>query len=307
MKNKTNKITLLFGAVMVIAVVAGVVAFSYTTSASAKATVSQAIDTGFLAHRGGRGLPGDPVAGNEYLAEALGISVEELEDAQQAARDAAIQMAVDQELITQEQADAMLLGEFGFRHGFDGFKGGWFGHDNNIDHESLLADALGINVEEFQKAREEAQAAGLAQAIEAGHITQEQAELILAMQALKSYIDPQALFAEALGISSNQLQAYRDEGLSISEILNELGISAVDVREAAQVAHENAIQQAIQDGVITQEQADQLQNGAPGMHGGIFGRGFGGRDGMLPPDGAWDGIPKSPGTSAPNDSTDTSL
>ena len=54
------------------------------------------------------------------LAEALGISVEELEAAQQAAFEAAIAAAVDEGRITQEQADQMLEG--------DGFPGRGFGH-----------------------------------------------------------------------------------------------------------------------------------------------------------------------------------
>ncbi len=306
MTNKSKWIALFLGIGMVVAVGAGVVAFGFTTNARAQEATLQGSTPDFFAHRGGRGFPGAPLAGNEYLAEALGISVEELQDAQQEARDAAIQMASDQGLITQEQADALLLGEFWGRHAFGGIKGGWFGAENGIDHEALLADALGISVEELQTARQEAQDAALAQAVEDGTLTQDQVDMLKAMQALKSYIDPQALFAEALGISTDQLQAYRDEGLSISEILNQLGLTATEVRDAAQAAHENAIQQAVEDGVITQDQVDQLSSGAYGKRGGFFGRDFGGRGGMLPPDGTLDGM-RVPRFNTPSDTTSTAL
>jgi len=54
------------------------------------------------------------------LAEELGISIEELESAQQAAFEAAVAAAVDAGTITQEQADQILEG--------GGFPGRRFGH-----------------------------------------------------------------------------------------------------------------------------------------------------------------------------------
>jgi hypothetical protein len=306
MTNKSKWITLFLGIGMLAALVAGVVSFGFTTNASAQATVPEEAKTGIFAHRGGRGFPGHPADGNEYLAEVLGISVETLEAAQEEVRDAALQIAVDQGQITQEQADAIRSGDFMPRRGFGGFKGGWFVPDNGFDHEALLADALNIDVEELQAAREEAQSAAMAQALEDGVFTQEQLDMMQAMQALKDYIDPQSILDEALGISPDQLQAYKDEGLSMSEILDELGLTAAEVRESVQAAHQNAVMQAIDDGVITQAQADQLQNGAFGKCGG-FGRGFGGRGGMMPPDGTWDGMPRAPRDNAPTNTTSISL
>jgi uncharacterized protein (DUF433 family) len=306
MTKKAKWITLIFGFGMLATLVAGVVAFGFTTTASAQAAVPEGAQSGTFVHPGGRGFPGRPVGGNEYLAEALGISVETLEAAHEEARQAALQMAVDQGLITQEQADAIRSGEFLPRRGFGGFKGEWFGSENGIDREVLLADALNIDVEELQVAREEARAAGLAQALEDGVITPEQLETMQAMQALKVYIDPQSLFVEALGISPEQLQAYQDEGLSRSEILDELDLTAAEVRESLQAVYQNAVQQAVDDGVITQAQADQLQNGPFGKRGGC-GRGFGGRGGMAPPEGTWDGMPSAPRDNAPTNTTGISL
>ena len=80
---------------------------------------------GYLAHGGwGRGGFGRGIDYQQLLADALGIDVDKLQAAYETARTAAIEEAVDQGLITREQADEMLVwgnakrGWFGFR-GFD--------------------------------------------------------------------------------------------------------------------------------------------------------------------------------------------
>jgi hypothetical protein len=62
----------------------------------------------------------------------------------------------------------------------------------------------------------------------------------------------------------------------------------------------------VKDGAITQDQADLIQS-APfcAKRGGFFGRG--GRGGMVPHGGSWDGMPKVPRFNAPSDNTGTSL
>ncbi len=241
-------------------------------------------DTKPMQHKGGRG-PGDA----SFLAEALGISVDELQTAQQEAQDAALQAALDQGLITQEQYDAMILraGGLHFGRGIKDLRGkGGFGPDSGIDHDALLADALSISVDELDAARQQAQESALEQAIADGSITQEEVDQMRARQALQSYLDPQALLAQALGINAEQLQDYRDQGLTMTQILDDVDMTAVQVREAMQVAHQDAVAQAVSDGVITQEQADQLQNGrfgdmgfkgphGPGREGGRPFGGFG--------------------------------
>jgi hypothetical protein len=69
------------------------------------------------------------------LAEELGISVEELEAAHQAAFEAAIGIAVDEGKLTREQADQILEGD-----GFPGraFAGRWFGHGRGQFKGELL-------------------------------------------------------------------------------------------------------------------------------------------------------------------------
>ena len=295
MKKRTKWIILLVASIAVLTTAIGVMALSTNARAHENAFLGESPE--IFQHLGGPGFPGGEPGGDQYLADALGVSVEELQTAEQEAGDAAVQQAVEQGLITQEQADAMILRGFPFGGRF-GFHGG-FGLDGGIDYDALLADALGIDVEELQSAREEAQSARLAEAVADGTLTQEQADLIQARVALKSYLDPQALFAEALGISVEQLQAYRDEDLSLSEILAEVGMTAAEVREAQQAATQAALEQAVADGVITQEQADQLQAG--GFRGfGRFGRGpahEGGRGGFGD-FGGWNPAPDAP---APTD------
>ncbi len=158
--------------------------------------------------------------------------------------------------------------------GFSGWGGG-------IDRESLLADELGVSVEELQAARERAQATALEQAVEQGFITQEQADLMQAKSALREYIDKHSLLAEALGMSVEELEAAIADGTTMPELLEEQGLDAATLRENMSAAHEAAVQQAVDDGVISQELADQLQSadkGGFGLHGRGHGRGgFGGR------------------------------
>lgn len=185
---------------------------------------------------GPRGFAGS--GDNEFLADALGISVEDLQTAYETAAAAAIQQALDEGLLTEEQAEALSAGSRGF-HGGMGFAHG----AGTIDFEALLADALGISVEELQAARLEAHAAKLAELVEAGAITQEDADLMLARQTVQSYIDQEA------------------------------------INEAIQSAYETAVDQALADGVITEAQAEQMLENAPGFGAGGFGFGVPGGPG----------------------------
>ncbi len=180
--------------------------------------------------------------GDDALAEALGISVDELNTAQQEAYQAAVQQGVDQGLITQAQADDMLNRSVGSRIG-----GRWMGwlFQNGVDFQALLADALGISVEDLQAAQVEAAEIRLEQAVADGRITAEQADLMRSRYALFS---------------------------------NET------FQNSMQTAFENAVNEAVSSGVITQAQADQIleQQGSFGLRGGMFGFGGcrGGRGGF---------------------------
>jgi hypothetical protein len=179
-------LTLVFGAVYV---------FFNTSVASAANAVQSVIGTE-ITRMGSRTLMlngmemgwlghGDSPLGNyeESLAEALGITVEELQAAYEKAFTTAIEQALDEGLLTQEQADNLLSGDrFGHR-GRGGFRG--FGGDMN-EH---LAEALGISVAELEAAQAQARDTVSAEAVEAGTITQDQADLMTARGAISAYVE----------------------------------------------------------------------------------------------------------------------
>lgn len=182
----------------------------------------------------GRGLMG---IDDEYLAEALGITTDELNTARQTAYEAALAQALEQGLITQAQADSLKSG--GAAYPFGGHWSGWLS-ENGIDYEALLADALGISVEQLQEAKLSAQNARIDQAVADGDLTEDQALVMKARNALAN---------------------------------------SQEFQDSLQSAYAAAIQQAVDDGLITQEQADLLLQqstgfglpgfGGPGMFGGM--------------------------------------
>ena len=171
---------------------------SDTTAQPAQPALPGAPMGGQRGPSGGHGFAA-PLAGNhdELLADALGITAEELAAARTAAQEARLAQAVEQGLLTQEQADALQAGAATGR-GPGGHFGRGFGRA--IDGDELLADALGITAEELAAAQEAAAAAGLEQAVADGTITQEQADLMAAQRAFRSYTAEQAqsAYAEAL-------------------------------------------------------------------------------------------------------------
>lgn len=156
----------------------------------------------FQGHRGFHGRP-DGAAADEYLADALGITVEELQATQEAVRAAALEQAVADGLLTQEQADQLSQ--------FDGrFHGGHFGLADNKDE--LLAAELGITVEALQTAQEEAHQARLDQLVADGVITQEQADLMAARKAVNDYLDVEGLSDAAQAAYETAVQQALDAG-----------------------------------------------------------------------------------------------
>lgn len=175
MSSKRRWVPLVAGAVAV-----GVI--SLTTAAVypavTQAAGSAASDARMI--RGNWGSDGDESAA---LAEALGIGEEELAAAVESARQAALDQAVAEGRLTQAQADALAerdlgrLGGRGWTHGYT---------------DSLLAEALGITVEELSAARDQVMADRLAQAVADGDLTQAQADRIVARQAFQEYRQGQA-------------------------------------------------------------------------------------------------------------------
>jgi hypothetical protein len=152
--------------------------------------------------------------------------------------------------------------------------GGWFGGLGG-DHDALLADELGITVEELDGAREAARSRAMDQALADGLITEEQYADFQVRDALQPYLDRDALVAAALGISVDDLSSQ-----SLSAWLDELGLDRETYQANLQAAHDAAIQKAVSDGAITQEQADSLSDTMPFGGFGGFGGHRGGPGGM---------------------------
>ena len=90
--------------------------------------------------------------------------------------------------------------------------------------------------------------------------------------------------AEALDITTDELITELRSGKTLEEIAEEAGVDYADVQAAIQEAHATAmrdrIQQALDDGTITQAHADWLLEGLEkGFVGGGNGFGFGGMHG----------------------------
>ena len=167
------------------------------------------------------------------------------------------------------------------------------GSGNREEMDALLAEKLGVSVEELQAAREAVGQARLDQALADGSITQEQYDLQQARHALRDYVNPKAITAEVLGMTEEELDAAREAGQRLPDLLEAAGMDEASFRAATEAATEAVIQQAVTDGVITAEQAElvksapQPERGGPdGGRGGHGGRGQGdrgqGQPGMAP-------------------------
>lgn len=174
-------------------VAATTLAFPQLSSAQTTVTGDTATTTTATERRGGPGGRGEMRGGmgdnDQYLAEALGITEDELATARTTAREAAIQQAVKDGLITQEQADGMLSGTGKVRIDLRGI---------DVDQDALLAEALGISVDKLQEAQQSAFEAQLAQAVTDGRVTQAQADQLKAERALQQYIVDKGLYTSAV-------------------------------------------------------------------------------------------------------------
>lgn len=92
------------------------------------------------------------------------------------------------------------------------FGRGWQGWlaESGLDYDTFLAQALGISVDELEAAREQAELAAIDQAVEAGRLSSDQAALIKARRALA---DSETFAAAMKDAYTQALQAAVDEGV----------------------------------------------------------------------------------------------
>ena len=261
---------ILVGAILILAMALGVTAVFAQTDQDP----DTAPETGEVPfhHSGKRGFGfGGQMEGltshDELIAGELGVAVEDLRGAFSAAFEAA-----------REDGVLGIPGHGGIKA--DG------------EFESYLSDALAeisVTIEELKAAQEAVKDAMIAELVEQGIVTEEQLSLMEAQQALKDYIDYGALMAQAadsLGIelpdAEEALEGKMDPR-ALMEQLEEKGITIQDLMAAVQDAYENAVNDAVNEGVIDGDQAALILEkgfGFAGMRG--FGgmQGFGGMHGF---------------------------
>jgi hypothetical protein len=190
MKKSTKWIYMVVGSFLAIGLVAGA-GFLYLRSEAAELGGSM-----FLApHLSGLPIDllddGDRPMGKyeEALAEALGITVDELQAAHDAIFKDRIEAAVDEGKLTEEQAEQLLS-----REG-PGYRGRRAPIGMGSEMNSLLADELGITASTLEAAQAKAHEALMAEALENGDLSEEQVEMMRSHQALAPYL--QAAMAEA--------------------------------------------------------------------------------------------------------------
>ncbi len=129
----------------------------------------------------GPGRSGDPLGDHaKALAEALGISVDELQAAHESVRRARLAEAVESGMITEEQA-AQIADHEGSGYPIRGrFWGEKF--------MTALAEELGISLEELERAQAQVREDFIAQGVQEGVISADQVELMEARNALRAYM-----------------------------------------------------------------------------------------------------------------------
>ena len=175
--------------------------------------------------------------------------------------------------------------------GKGGGMGGWGRGERGGISEQDLATALGITVDDLNTAYQKANDATLAEAVQKGLVTQAQADDLKtnggvfpfggrwAGWLMKQGVDYDAQLADALGITTDQLQAAYlkafdasiDQQVTAGRFTQEQGdllkgehalYADQNFTSALQGAYQAAVKQAVSDGVITQAQADLILQAA---------------------------------------------
>jgi hypothetical protein len=140
-----------------------------------------------------------------------------------------------------------------------------------------LAEAQGVPLQDVADALVAAETERLQQAVEDGRLTQEEADEKLAhmeeniLERLESgerglggpgghggrrgeHLD---VVAEALGMTADEVREAVSGGQTIAELAEAQGVPLQDVADALMAAETERLQQAVEDGRLTQEEADE--------------------------------------------------
>lgn len=158
---------------------------------------------------------------DDELAAALGITVEELNTAQQKAFTSAVDAALEAEYITTSQAETLKSGDARFNALYR-YLGDTEKEEFNLD--VYLAEALGISESELQTAYATVEQAEIDQLVADGVITQEEADLRAAYQALQQSATYADSYKQAM---TNAINAEVEAG-SITQAQADLLIAQLD-------------------------------------------------------------------------------
>ena len=150
---------------------------------------------------------------------------------------------------------------------------------SDMGYETQLAEALGISVDQLRAAQDAAVDNGIKQAVDEGELAPKQAERMLTWRKLRPYLNPEVLAARVLDMTPDQMAAAMSQGKSLWDLARERRLDFGTAREKFLAAGKAAVQQAVADGAITQQEADEVAKMAGQRHGpGGFGpMGFSGR------------------------------
>ena len=154
------------------------------------------------------------------------------------------------------------------------------GMGGDAGFETRMAEALGISVDQLRAAQDQAVDAGIKQAVDEGELAPNEAERMRTWRKLRPYLNPQALAARVLELTPEQLQTALDQGKSLWDLAQERQLDFGTGREKFLAAGKAAVQQAVADGAVSQQQADEFVKSVGQRHGpGGF---FGGHGGFGP-------------------------
>ncbi len=131
-----------------------------------------------------------------------------------------------------------------------------------VTRQTFLAQALGIDEATLAQAQQQATLDWIRYLEQQGQLPADKAALWRARVLAQPYLDPAKLVAQALGLTPEALQQACTDGKTLADLLEQQGLTRQAFARALKQAAEEALQQAVDDGVLTQEQAEALKAAA---------------------------------------------
>lgn len=121
-----------------------------------------------------------------------------------------------------------------------------------------LAEALGVTPEQLDEARWTAYLATLEDAVEEGVLSQQAADRMVAQALIRRTAGREEIIAAGLGITVADLQAAQEEGKTVPQLVDELGLDATTIGQNLAAFLEELILAAADEGLISDAQAARI-------------------------------------------------